>query len=225
MALELKTPLLDTTPPPPPPRTAPGPDPRLTLINHYWKAHGADRLTVARALSSSVHLGKTCNRIDDLLSGRIFRQHWFDKLVAYLEIPAEEVLTAQHDTKAWREQYWHWRRRSKRLRALEKYGPYVLALAVPDYYPSLLGLTGDGRFIVAIPKELLGCPENPNLPAILTWLQELPAQRYKPGICAGFLVHLNPDEIHFANHQGQILLSGPANTPAPQGFKEFFFGG
>jgi len=208
-----------------PPALQPAQNPLLVLLRKHWTQRGADRLTVARALSTSVHLGKTCNRIDDLLSGRDFRQHWFDKLVAYLEIPAEEVLAAQHDTKAWQEHCWHWRRRSKRLRAFEEYGPYVLALAVPDYYPSLLGLTGDGRFIIAIPAELRGCPESPNIPAIMNWLHELPAQRYQPGICAGFLVHVNPDEIHFANHQGQILLSGPADTPAPEGFKEFFFGG
>jgi hypothetical protein len=58
----------------------------------------------------------------------------------------------------------------------------------------------------------------------MNWLREMPAQHYKPGICAGFLVHPTLDEIHFSNHQGQILLSGPADTPAPEGFKEFFSG-
>jgi hypothetical protein len=203
----------------------PAQNPLLVLLRKHWTERGTDRLTAARTLSTSVHLGKTCNRIDELLCGRVFRQHWFDKLVDYLEIPAEERLTAQHDTGRWQEQCWHWRRRSKRLRAFARYGPYVLALAKPDYYPSLLGLTGDGRFIIAIPTDVLGCPESPNLSAIMNWLREMPAQRYKPGICAGFLVHLNLDEIHFSNHQGQILKSGPADTPVPDGFKEFFFGG
>lgn len=207
-----------------PPELQPEQNPLLVLVRKHWTERGTDRLLAARALSTSVHLGKTCNRIDELLSGRVFRQHWFDKLIGYLNISAEELLTAQQDTVRWQAQCWQWRQRSKRLRAFEKYGPYVIALAQPDYYPSLLGLTGDGRFIIAIPPEVLVSPEAPNVPAIMNWLQELPAQRYKPGICAGFLVHLHPDEIHFCNHQGQILKSGPADTPAPKGFKEFFFG-
>lgn len=225
MSLDLNHPLLEGAPPAPSQTTPPGPDPLLTLLNKYWTLRNADRVSVAHAIGTSAHLGKTCGRIDDLLSGRVFRQHWFDQLVDYLAIPAEAVVQAQLDNRRWREQCWLWRRRSKRHRAFAKYGPYVLALAKPDYYPSLLGLTGDGRFIVAIPAEVLGCPKSPNLSAIMNWLREMPAQRYKPGICAGFLVHLNLDEIHFSNHQGQILISGPADTPVTEGFKEFFFGG
>jgi hypothetical protein len=83
--------LLDTAPPAPSQTTPPGPDPLLTLLHKYWTARSAERVSVAHDIGASIHLGKTCSRIDDLLSGRVFRQHWFDKLVAYLTVPAEAI--------------------------------------------------------------------------------------------------------------------------------------
>lgn len=241
MALDLDLPLLDNAPPVPSPTTPPGPDPLLTLLHKFWRLRSADRVSVARAIGTSAHLGKTCGRIDDLLRGRAFRQYWFDQLVDHLAIPAEAVAQAQQDHKDWVLQSCRWEECNRRQKQFRRRGPYAQVLLPDRFVPfsSLVSrLARDYRNYLPIPSELLSqaapniaaAPQSsdsgnrPNLTAIIDWLKAVPAKAYQPSICAGFLIHLNLDDIYIFNNQGQLLQSGPSEIALPEGFKELRLG-
>jgi len=196
----------------------------LVLLRNHWNARGTDRVAAAKALTTGKDVGKTCNRIDQLLNGETFRQYWFDRLVEYLEIPASEVSAARLELDAWRTQCWVYRIRRKRLHAFAKRGPYIYAMPQPDWRPSLLGITGDGYLYDSIPEEVLGTMESPEIEAILGWMRAGIATKFRPGICAGFLLHLKPEDVRFHTHDGTLVATGDAAEPPPQGFKEFYFG-
>jgi len=198
-------------------------NPVLILLRKHIESRGVDRLTMVKALTGE-DLGKTCRRIDQLLSGKRFLKVWFDKVTAYLEIPNEEIVAAQRDEAEWRARRWTFTVRRKRLRSFAKLGPYVYALPQPDWRPSLLCIAGDGYLYLSIPPEVIGNAEAPDRERILAWIAIEIATKFGPAICSGFLVHLQLDEISFYSRDGELLKTGDAGATLPPGTKEFIFG-
>ncbi len=198
-------------------------NPLLVLLREHLEARGIDRLTMAKALAN-VNLEKARGRIDQVLDGRRFMKDWFDKIVAYLEIPDEETESARRDEAEWRARRGKFKVRRKRLRSFAKLGPYVYALPQPDWRPSLLGIAGDGYLYRSIPPEVLGDAEAPEMEAILEWIHAGLGEKFTPAICSGFLVHLQPEEIRFFSHDGELIKTGDVGATLPPGTKEFLFG-
>jgi hypothetical protein len=65
----------------------------------------------------------------------------------------------------------------------------------------------------------------PNLYVPLSILVSSLAREYRNHMSIPSELRSQVDDIYFYNNQGQLLQSGPADIPLPEGFKEFYSGG
>jgi hypothetical protein len=199
-------------------------NPLVLLLHKHIKSRGVSSLTMARALSEDGAEGD-CRLIDQMLNGEGFDKNLFDFLTLYLEIPNDQIEKAHYDRIVWISGRSEQKFRRKRSHSFAELGPYVYALSQPNVSAAALGIEagGDGFLYHSIPPEILGNRGRPELDAILRWITTEIAPQFDPSLFAGFLVHLQPEEVRFYSREGELIGIGNAAKPSPNGTKEFFF--
>jgi len=199
--------------------------PLLRALREAAGAAGLGRTDLLILLGTPKNSAKAYRKIDATLDGSALCPEFVQCLAEAVGFTDEKLAEIEAEHTAWRINRWRASKRRHSQNAYRRYGPHIYLMPLHDWYPSLLGFTGDGYLYIQVPHAV----ENdelitPDLEAISQAIRHPPQwlNRYPSARMGAYLYHRLPDEMAFFDLDGTLIRHGDCSLEYPEGTKRFF---
>jgi hypothetical protein len=201
--------------------------PSSRVLREAARAKGLSPCDIVPLLNQGKNTRKTLGLIEDAMNGEKVHPSFLSILLKALDLTKTDLAAVDTEEK----ELLHRRRRDSVHRqvhnAYRNFGPYLYPMALINYRPSFLSITGDSYFYIKVPFEVVGeSIVTPGLDQIPQLIRKPPEDSFfqiRHGRFGAVLYHRLPEEMAFFDLEGNLISQGDCSLNYPEGVQRFLY--
>jgi hypothetical protein len=201
--------------------------PSARILREAAGAKGLSPCDIVPLLNQGKNTGKTLNLIENAMNGEKVHPSFLPLLLKALDLTKTDLAAVAKEEQELLYRRWRDNVHRQAHKAYRRFGPYLYPMALSNFRPSLLSMTGDSHFYIKVPFEVAGeSIITPGLDQIPQLIRKPPEDSFflkRPGCFGAFLYHRLPEEMAFFDLEGNLISQGDCSLDYPEGVKRFMF--
>lgn len=199
--------------------------PAARVLREAARVKGLSPCDIVPLLNQGKNTRKTLGLIEDAMNGEKVHPSFLPILLKALDLTKTDLAAVDTEKKELLSRKWRDFVHRQAHNAYRNFGPYLYPMALSNYRPSLLSMTGDSYFYIQVPFEVVGesiiTPGLDQIPQFIRKPHEDSFFLKRPGCFGAILYHRLPEEMAFFDLEGNLINQGDCSLNYPEGVTRF----